>query len=92
MAEKQEKRETLPMDVAVAERTKKAQASRAITQAKVEKLSDASRHALRKITACKASLTVLADHVTNGGMVSGDLLDTVSEVEGKVGRCLFPST
>jgi hypothetical protein len=73
----------------VADRTKKATATRAITQTKLGKLSPQGRYAHGKIMAARRALEDLADHVIDGGSVSGELLSAVAEVEGQIGQCMF---
>lgn len=73
----------------IADRTKKAQATRAITQAKLEKLTGNALYAHKKVMACRRSLEALADHIADGGAISPQLLSAIAEVESQAGQCLF---
>lgn len=73
----------------VEDRTKKAQASRAITQAKLDKLSMRDKYAYGKIHSCRRALDALSAQVVDGGECSGDLLSAIASLEGHIGQCMF---
>lgn len=74
----------------VEDRIKKAQASRAITQAKLDKLDVRNRYAYGKINSCRRALEQLSTQVVEGGECSGELLSAIASLEGHIGQCMFP--
>lgn len=73
----------------VADRTKKAQASRAITQSKVEKLDPQTQYALKQLRAAKSSLDAFIDAVVDGKPVSGIVLSNCALLQAEIGQCMF---
>lgn len=73
----------------VADRAKKASATRAITAAKMGKLTDAQKHAYRKVTGLRGTIDNLADHILDGGHVTADMVEACAMLDFNVGKCLF---
>lgn len=73
----------------VKERTKKAQATKAINAKKLEKLTLAGRYAYGELAGVRKQLDSIIEHILNGGTPTGELLAAVKVFEGEIGRCLL---
>jgi len=73
----------------MADRSAKSAVTRAMTAAKRSKLPPEKLYAHNKVSAARRSLEALADHILDGGAVSGDLLAACAALEGQVGLCIL---
>ena len=89
MADTKKSETSVSGNSATADRTKKAAATRAITQAKLENLPTNLRYAHQQVTRTSAALRELADHIIDGGQVSGEMLASIANLNGELGKCLF---
>ena len=71
------------------DRMKKASATRAITAAKLAKLSGNQKYAHSKVMACRRSLEQMADHIADGGNVDSGLLSSIAAIDMAIGASLF---
>lgn len=73
----------------VADRTKKAAATRAITAAKVAKLNGENHYAYAKLGILRNSLALMQERILDGGTATGELAEACGELDKKIGQAMF---
>lgn len=72
-----------------AERIKKASATRAVTAAKVAKLSGENHYIYTRLSLLRSSCERMQAHILGGGNATGELAEACGELDKKIGQAMF---
>lgn len=73
----------------IADRTKKSAATRAITTAKIAKLSGENHYVYTRLSLLRHSLGLMQARILDGGTATGELAEACGELDKKIGQAMF---